>query len=493
MGWFDQVKRIWNRLPSAHRVFMGVVAVALVILIVVVVSWAGREEFTVLYAKMEPEDASAVVDELTSMNIDYKLADGGRTVEVARGDVYEARLQLASEGLPQSSGQGYEILDTNKMGWTDFVQKLQYRRALEGELARTVQTLDEVAQARIHLVIPEPSLFQEDERPATASVVIKLRSGAALREPQVQGIVHMVAAGVEGLQADNVTVLDTSGRLLSKPSDAESLLGVTGDQIYLTRTIEEDLVRKAQTALERVLGPNKAVVRISADLDFERVETTREIYDSETPAVRSEQRTEQTAGDGGSTEESVTNYEISKTIQHAVDTPGTIRRLSASVFIDGTYETSEEGEREYVPRGSDEMEKLISLVKAAVGYSAERGDELSIENIAFDDTEMMQTVKEMQKVHQLEMIQKIGSVVVSLLLAAGAIFILWKLLARASAPAAGGRVSNMPGLEDEEDEEESRPARDLRQIRLERKIKDLSEQPAEDIARVIRAWLQEAS
>ena len=492
MEWFEQLKKIWTRLPAAHRVFMATVAVALIILVVAVVSWASREELSVLYAKLEPEDAGSIVDELESMGVEYKLGDGGRTIEVPRGDVYEVRLQLASEGLPNATGQGYEILDSNKMGWTDFVQKLQYRRALEGELARTIQTLDEVAQARIHLVIPEPSLFQEDERPTTASVVLKLRPGASVRDPQVQGIVHMVSAGVEGLTAENVTVLDTSGRLLSKPTDADGLLGVTGDQIYLTRTVEEDLVRKAQSALERVLGPNKAVVRISAELDFERVETTREIYDNETPAVRSEQRTEQSEGDGGSTEESITNYELSKTIQHAIDQPGAIRRLSASVFVDGTYQTGEDGVRAYLPRGDEEMNKLISLIKAAIGYNVQRGDELSVENIAFDDTQMQQTVKEMEKVHQLEMIQKIGTVAVSLLLAGGALFILWKLLGRVAAPAAGGRAASTTRLIDDEDDDE-KPERNIERMRMERKLKDIAEQPPEDIARVIRAWMQEAS
>ncbi len=492
MELLEQIKRIWVRLPAAHRLFMATVAVALVILVAVVVSWAGREEYTVLYAKLEPEDAGAIVDELESRNVAYKLGDGGRTVQVPRGDVYEVRLQLAAEGLPNATGQGYEILDTNKMGWTDFVQKLQYRRALEGELARTIQTLDEVAQVRIHLVIPEPSLFKEDKRPTTASVVLKLRPGASVREPQVQGIVHMVSAGVEGLTAENVTVLDTSGRLLSKPSDANGLLGVTGDQIHLTRTVEEDLVRKAQSALERVLGPNKAVVRISAELDFERVETTREIYDSEAPAVRSEQRTEQSAGDGGSTEESITNYELSKTIQRAIDQPGAVKRLSASVFLDGSYRTGEDGERLYVPRSPEEMNKLVSLIKAAIGYDANRGDELSIENIAFDDTQLRETVKEMQKVHQLEMIQKIGTVAVSLLLAVGALFILWKLLGRAVAPAVGGRDASAARLIDDE-EDEDKPSKDIEQFRMERKLRDIAEQPPEDIARILRAWMQEAS
>ena len=492
MDWFGQMRKIWSRLPGTQRVFLVGVILALGIVIVLTSVWAMREEYTILYADLDPSAASEIVEGLQSRAIKYKLEDAGRTITVPKSDVYDARLSLASSGLPQGSGSGYEILDTNKMGWTDFVQKLQYRRALEGEIARTIEALDEIVQARVHIVIPEPSLFQEDEKPTTASIVVKLRSGASLREPQVQGIVHLVAAGVEGLQPDNVTVLDTHGRLVSRPTDEDGILGVTGDQIYLTRKVEEGLVQKAETALERVLGSNKAVVRVSADLDFERVETTSETFDAENPVVRSEQRSEGTSAEAGTNEQSTTNYEISKTIRRIVETPGGVQRLSVSVFVDGTYKTDAEGIREYVPRTAEEMEKLSDLIKAAIGFDQERGDVLSVENIGFDDTEMNRTLLEMEKSHRLDMIQKIGSVAVSLLLAVGTLLVMIRILKRAAIVTGPGRAA---GSDLEEDEEmitpEARKARDAQEIRLKRKVDEIqANNSADEVARVIRTWMR---
>ncbi len=489
MRWFEQVRAIWSRLPASQRVFMASVAVALVILVVLVASWAGRQEYSVLYANLDSESAGAIVDKLRAQDIDYRLKEGGRTILVPRARVYDARLDLASAGLPHAAGQGYEILDSNKMGWTDLVQKLQFRRALEGEISRTIATLDEIVSARVHLVMPEPSLFEQDEKPTTASVVIKLRTGASLRDAKVQGIVHLVSAGVEGLQPDNITVLDTRGRLLSRPVEGDTLLGNTADQIHLTGVIETGLARKAQSALEQVLGPNRAVVRVSAELDFERVETTREIFDSANPVVRSEQRTEQTSEDAGTSEESVTNYEISKTIQHAVDTPGTIKRLSASVFIDGTYETGEDATRGYVPRDAGEMQKLEALIKTAIGFDASRGDQLTMENIAFDDSDLMRSVEEMNRTHHLEMIQKIGSVVVSVLLAGGVLLVLLKLMRRAGAGAPVAAEADAVAAMPDEDDSAVMPGKDIRVLRLEKKVKEISALPPVEIARIIRTWM----
>ncbi|MCK4412062.1 MAG: flagellar M-ring protein FliF [Candidatus Eisenbacteria sp.] len=489
MPTLEQVRRIWQRLPGSQRLFIGVVLVALVGIIIFVSSWASRDEYGVLYANLAPEDAGEIVDRLNSQGVAYKLTQGGQTVLVPRPEVYELRLSLASAGLPQASGQGYELLDSNKMGWTDFVQKLQFRRALEGEIARTIQTLDAVQQARIHIVMPEPSLFVEEERLPTASVMIKVRAGERLADAEVQGIVRLVAAGVEGLQPAQVTVIDTSGRLLSRSQGQDSLLGVTNDQLELTRTVEEGLARKAESALQEVLGPRRAVVRISAVLDFERAETTREIFDHQNPVVRSEQRNEQTSSESGTTETSTTNYEISKTIEHIVDTPGSITRLSAAVFVDGTYETTPEGGRTYVPRDSEQMQKLTALIKTAIGFDTQRGDELTVENIAFNDTDTQRTVQELEKNERFEMIQKVGGVAVSAVLALGALLVLWRLFSRARAGLAQAGQSSR--FELEEDGAGLNKPRDPQAVRIERQLRQMSHQPPEVIASVVRAWLQE--
>ncbi|MFH1144401.1 MAG: flagellar basal-body MS-ring/collar protein FliF [Candidatus Eisenbacteria bacterium] len=487
---FEQLRLIWQRLPGSQRLFLGVLAGALVVVVVFVALWAGRQEYGVLYANLEGEDAGAIVDRLQSQDIPYKLTEGGRTIMVPRTQVYEQRLGLASAGLPQASGQGYELLDGNRMGWTDFVQKLQFRRALEGEIARTIQSLEAVLQARVHIVTPEPSLFVEEEREPTASVMLKVRPGARLQEDEVNGVVHLVAAAVEGLQPENVTVLDTSGRLLSGNAGDGGLLGVTTDQLDLVRMVEEGLARKAESALETVLGPSRAVVRVSAEMDFERAETTREIYDPENPVVRSEQRHEESGSANGTVETSTTNYEISKTIQHIVDTPGSVRRLSASVFVDGTYGTAPGGERTYVPRAAEEMQKLTALIKTAIGFNTERGDELTVENLAFDTTESQQVMQELEKGERVEMIQKFGGLGVSVVLALGALALLWRVLAkaRAGAPAGAGTAAQ---LEEGLGFQIGRSQKDQRTVRVERQLRRIADQPPEVVAGVVRAWLQE--
>jgi flagellar M-ring protein FliF len=486
----EQLSKIWSRLPAAQRLFIVVIGVTLIAILILVGSWAGREEYGVLYANLEPDDAGAVVEQLQSQGIPYRLSNGGRTVTVPRDRVYDTRLTLASGGLPNASGQGYELLDSNKMGWTDFVQKLQFRRALEGEIGRTIQALEAVQHARVHIVMPEPSLFVEEERLPTASVMVKVRAGASLREGEVGGIVNLVAASVEGLSPENVTVLDTRGRLLSRRQDQASLLGSTADQIELVRGLEEGLARKAQSALEQVLGPNKAVVRVNAEVDFERIERTREIYDSENPVVRSEQRSEQSAGEEGTSESSTTNYEISKTLEHIVETPGTVERLTASVFVDGSYDLSPEGERVYVPRPPEEMEKLTGLIESAIGYNAERGDVLTVENVAFDVSEVERTRQALEESQRFERMREIGSVAISMLLGLGALFLLWRMISRARVGITRAREAYLQ----ENQAELIGPAvsqKGTESVRIEKRLQQISQEPPEAIARVVRAWLTE--
>jgi flagellar M-ring protein FliF len=486
----EQLRKIWERLPAAQRLSIVVVSVALVAIVIGVGTWASREEYTVLYGNLDPENGGAVIEELRSQNVPYKLTNGGRTVLVPDDKVYDTRLALASSGLPNSASQGYELLDTSKLGWTDFVQKLQFRRALEGEIARTIQSLDAVAQARVHIVMPEPSLFIEEERPPTASVMVKIRAGASLREAEVRGIVHLVASSVEGLHPEQITVIDTRGRLLSNPQDPDDYLGATADQLSLTRSVEEGLARKAQSALEQVLGPNKAVVRVAAEVDFERAERTRETFDSENPVVRSEQRSEQTTADAGTSETSTTNYEISKTIERIVGTPGSVKRLTASVFVDGSYTESEAGERTYAPRTADEMQKLTGLIKTAIGFDAERGDELTVENLPFDDTENERSRQALEQSQRFDKLREIGGIALPALLALGGLFLLWRMVSRVKLGMAQAREEGAAGGEPELTSALV-PRKGADAQRMEKRLMQVSGESPEAVARVVRAWLAE--
>lgn len=490
MNFLGQIGAAWGRLTSNQRLLVGGLAAGLVVLAAFLVSWAAQPEYAVLYSNLEPGDGSSILDRLRADKVPYQVRDGGRSILVPERQVYETRLSLAGEGLP-GSGTGYEILDTNKFGWTDFVQKLQYRRALEGEIARTVQTLDEIQSARIHLVVPEPSLFVADEKPSTASVVLKLRPGARLSPAQVRGIVHLVSSAVEGLQPENVSLLDVAGNLLSEPK-ADPLIGATSDQISLVRGLEEQLTQKVQSLLETVLGPGKAVVRIAAEMSFERKDATVETFDSENPVVRSEEKTDQAGADGSKNVSSTTNYEISKRTERILSPTGEVKRLTCSVFVDGTY-TQSGKQRTYVPRTPAELGKYENIIKTAIGWSGQRGDQLTVENVQFDTSAIDRERKEMENGERMTLLLGLGGKIGSVLLVLLVLFLLMRMVQRSAAPPAPATaaidvtVGGTPELLTAGTEEEQTEFKILQ-----RKIQDLAKENPDDLSRLLRLWLRES-
>jgi len=384
--------------------------------------WSREPDMQVLFSNLSQEDAGAIAAKLREQKIPF-VAEGGGVILAPADKVHELRLQLAGQSLPQGGGVGFEIFDRTTIGMTDFVQKLNYRRALQGELARTIGQVAEVERARVHLAVPERSLFSDQREHPRASVVLTLRRGQSLGAGQVQGIAYLVASSVEGLQPQAVTVVDAHGRILSSP-DGDSVSMHTGAQRDAKQMMEKDMESRVQTMLERVVGVGKVVVRVSSLLDLRQVERTEEAYDPNVQVVRSENRQQEKTtsssalGDGGiagvganvpggaalpldgrssnnSTQTNATvNYELNKTVSRVVEPVGTIMRLSVAVLVDGRYEVAEvagsdqKPQRKYVPRGDDEMTKLDGLVKNAIGYSEERGDQIQVLNVAFDATAM---------------------------------------------------------------------------------------------------------
>ncbi|MBD3165590.1 flagellar M-ring protein FliF, partial [bacterium] len=308
------------------------------------------------------------------------------------------------EGIPAATHHGYEIFDDTNLGMSEFVQKLNFRRALEGELSRTITELDEVESARVHIVIPEPALFREKENPPTASVAVKLRS--TLGAQQVAGIEHLIASAVEGLDRENVTIVDSQGNVLSRLQDRDPLMALTATQIELKQAVEHNLGVKVKSMLEELLGPNKAIVRVAADLDFSRSEVTKEEFDPEATAVRSEESLEtvkQTTdnvqpnpeqgqppleeSDNITETNNITNFEVSKTTSHIVTQAGGLKRISASVMIDGTYQTvtDQDGNEstQYVGRTQEEVDQITQAVRTALGFDQQRGDEVTVINVPF--------------------------------------------------------------------------------------------------------------
>ena len=392
----------------------GLIAIAL---------WTQQPDMQVLFTNLNPEDAGGIVDKLKETKVPYETTGGGNTVLVPSAQVHELRLQLATQGLPHGGGVGFEIFDRTSIGMSDFVQKLNYRRALQGELARTIAQMPEIERARVHLATPERRLFSNDENNRSrASVVLSLRNGQALAKTQVNGIVHLVSSSVEGLQVKDVTVVDGHGRLLSSAAGGDDAAGLTGSQLEYQRTVEKDIETRIQTMLERIVGVNKAVVRVSSILDFRKVETTEERYDPNSQVVRSEQRGQekanglngvsggvpgvqsnvpegtvqepaQTSSSNNQTKNETVNYEISRTVSRVVESSGSIKQLSVAVLVDGIYEMaapSEAGKagsdtaKKYLARPEEDMKRIEEIVKKAMGYSAERQDQVQVTNVQFD-------------------------------------------------------------------------------------------------------------
>jgi len=385
-------------------------------------SWSGKTEFQPLFAQLDPEDAGIILTRLKEQKIEYRLAANGTTILIPQERIDEIRMQMASEGLPRGSGIGFEIFNDTKLGMTEFAQNVNYQRALQGELARTSNRMSEVESSRVHIVLPEKSLFVEEEEPATASVVLNLRPGKWLNQSQINGIIHLVSSSVARLKPENVTIVDQNGKLLGGVKNDSSFGNLSSDQLEYQARVEKNLENRVRTMLESALGEDKAIVRLSCSFDFKSQEKTEELYLPDNRVVRSEQSLNESTtspevapqgipgvrsnlpGDAtaGELNRSTTrasifekndrtvNYEIGKVISHIKEPVGEMTRVSIAVLVDGSYEKvqKEEGQYEwkYIPRSAEEMQKFENIVKRAVNFNATRGDEVEIVNIPFETT-----------------------------------------------------------------------------------------------------------
>jgi flagellar M-ring protein FliF len=382
------------------------------------ITWSGEDNFMPLYTQMAPADAGEVIAALDAKKVPYRLSSNGTTVMVPRDKIYTTRIELATEGLPNGGEIGFELFDNLKLGMTEFAQTVNYQRALQGELVRTINGLSEVESSRVHLVLPEKSLFIEDESPATASVILKLKNGRFLTKDQVQGIVNLVSSSVSQLPPEKVTVVDSNGKLLAGNEDPNDMGSISNDQLDFQARVERGIETRVTTMLENVLGKNKAIVRVSSELDFVRQEKTEELFLPDNQVVRSEQNYNEASNrankgpagipglaanvtqgqaavagrattDGFRKTDNTKNYEIGKVTSHQIMPTGKLKRLSVAVVVDGSYKSvaaEAEGEapsETYVPRSEEEMAKLQNIVKRAVNFDAARGDQVEVVNISF--------------------------------------------------------------------------------------------------------------
>ncbi|MCP4691417.1 MAG: flagellar M-ring protein FliF [Desulfobacterales bacterium] len=445
----EQSRGLWKNITPGKRIMLLSLICCAIIGLIFIITWTGAEEYDYLYRNVaSEEDSGAVVNALKEQKIPYKIADKGKSIMVPKERVYELRMDLASKGIPQGSGVGFEIFDETKLGMTEFVQNINLQRAMQGELERTITEFKEVESCRVHIVMASKSLFIEQEEPATASVVLQLQRGKQLGKSQVKGIVHLVSSSISGLAPDNVTVVDTSGKMLAGFESESSFGEIGSEQMAFKEKLESRLERRIESMLEPVLGVGKTIARVSCDLDFVRQERTEEMYLPDNQVVRSEQQTTAAssgtqpaplgvpgvisnlsageagvaAGQGNSTyqkQDKTMNYEIGKVVSHKIMPVGTTARISAAVLIDGTYaleevkppkppeevaagsgakkkkkkkrkkkkeENKEPPKMEWVykTRGAEEMEKIENIVKRAINFDADRGDEVELANIPFE-------------------------------------------------------------------------------------------------------------
>ncbi|CUS76852.1 flagellar M-ring protein FliF [Candidatus Kryptonium thompsonii] len=517
MSSFAQIKEFWGRLSTARKVLLIGVAVASIVGFAFLISWVREPEYGILFSNLEPQDASKIVEKLKERKISYRLENGGRTILVPKQNIYELRLQFAGEGLPNSSIVGYEIFDKSNIGVSDFVQKINYKRALEGELARTILQIDGIEAVRVHIVIPEKTLFKEDQKEPTASVILRLKQGAKLSRDNVQSIAYLVASSVEGLEPQNVTILDSRGRLLSDNSDSDPLAKISSKQYELKRSVEQYLTDKVQSLLDAVVGPGNSIVRVDVELNFTQVEKTIEEYDPDKTVIRSEQTTQERSSSVDSTFAStssqrtntITNYEVNRTLQRIVEGVGNIKRLSVAVIVNGTYKVNEVGgvrKVEYIPRDEDQIQKLTEIVKNAVGFNPDRNDQVSVISTAFEPAseELGFVQREDKKESWRELIEKI---VIGLAIV-GSIILVFSLLGKLKtrkeiptveirefptiqpqAPLKGPEQVAVEAIQ-QVDEEELESER-VKKEQIKEKVREYIREDSEQAARLIKVWLLE--
>ncbi|MCP4748703.1 MAG: flagellar M-ring protein FliF [Desulfobacteraceae bacterium] len=416
---FNQLKGILQSMTAGKLISLGVLVIGSIVAMITIVTWSSKPDYMPLYTHLSPNDAGQVVAQLREEKIQYKLSHDGGTILIPRDRVYEVRLNMAAEGLPKGGSMGFEVFDNTKLGMTEFVQNINYQRALQGELSRTIDGLEEVQSSRVHIVIPEKSLFIEQEEEASASVILKLKHGRWISQEQIQGIIHLVSSSVPRLTPDNVTIVDHNGNLLTEDKNAPISAKLSNDQLEFQLRKEKALEKQVSTMLEKVLGKDKSIVRVACELDFVQQEKTEETYLPENQVVRSEQvstevasqvkgspagvpgmaanitagakaNTEQTTPTGYEKRDNTRNFEIGKRTSHQVLPTGKLMRLSVAVIVDGTYETITKGkgknkqeEIQYVSRTAEEMATLESIVKRTVNFDDTRGDMVKVANMPF--------------------------------------------------------------------------------------------------------------
>lgn len=459
-------------LSNQKKLGLMIAVAAIIALTVGAWMWSQTPDYKVLYSNVSDQDGGAIINSLQQMNIPFKFANGGDSILIPGNQVHEVRLRLASQGLPKGGLAGFELMENQKFGSSQFLEQINYQRALEGELARSVQSLSAVQSARVHLALTKPSVFARERQQPSASVLLNLYSGRLLSEEQVSAIVHLVSSSVPNLPVKNVTVIDQNGNLLSTQSNNKTETGLDAGQLRYLQELEEGYTNRIEAILSPIMGASNVRAQVTADVDFSRIERAEEIYrpnkgDEEPAAIRSQQNTESLSInspiDGGipgaltnrppepanapievnengeeaadkpetiptdKRTESTINYEVDKTVQHTRQSMGGIKRLSAAVVVNYRTRIDEEGNVTHEPLSAEEIAKINDLVKQAMGFNSNRGDTLTVSNNIFSPSndDALLNIPLWKDPDMILLAQEIGK---QLLIAAIVLFFLLKVL-----------------------------------------------------------------
>jgi flagellar M-ring protein FliF len=426
--------RGFSNLGNTQKIGLLAAAAAVVAIVVVTVLWARTPEYRVLYSNISDHDGGDVIGALSQQNVPYKLSEGGSVILVPASQVYDTRLKLASQGLPKGGAVGFEIMDSQKFGTSQFAEQVNYQRALAGELARTIQSFASVQSARVHLAIPRPSVFVREAQQPSASVLVSMYQGRVLDPAQVNAIQHLVASGIPDLTPRNVTVVDQAGNLLSSPDAGPVTSGLDAAQLKYLHDVELSYAARIENILKPIVGAENVRAQVTAALDFNQVEQTSETFKPnstpqdaavrshqsvETITVNPQQPTSVTSGtlatrspDSASPpittpapmserpaqeigrkaavrqapnthKENIINYEVDKTVRHTKVEVGTVKRLSAAVVVNYKRGAEKDGKSAYMPLSDVEIAQIETLTRDAMGFNKDRGDTLNIVNAPF--------------------------------------------------------------------------------------------------------------
>lgn len=507
-------RRMISGFTAGQKAVLGVAVAAVLLGGLFFMSWAAKPSYVPLYTDLAASDASAITEQLDSAGTSYELADGGRTVMVPRTDLYQLRLDMSAAGLPEGDAQGYALLDEQGITASEFRQRVDYQRALEGELTKTVSAIEDVDAAKVHLVIPEEDLFSDDERHPTASVLVKTKPGQDLSPGQVRSIVHLVSSSVEGLVPEQVTVADDQGNMLAAPGEDGLTAAANDARSQQTAAFEQDLARSVQQLLEPVTGVGGAIVRVRADLDFDQRSTLTERFEPVEglpPATESTSRETYTgaaapvggvlgpdglpinAAGADSTyekEQAQVANALSTVTEEVKTAPGQVRRMSVAVLLDGNA-------------GPINEDAVRNLVAAASLIDAERGDELEVTTMAFDTDaaeaaaeELAAAAEAQQRADLIELARNIG---IMLVVALG-LFLAYRSSRKQhremiALPEGVGRYGDeFLDLDSEEGTAVGlappalEPA-DIRRVEIQTEVAELVDRQPEEVAQLLRGWL----